>query len=229
MASLRRGMLRKRSQGVEDLYTSTAQDAPQKKHWCARIKVISMGPLGCGKSCLIKRFCEERFVSKYISTIGIDYGVKPVTVLGEQVRVNFWDLSGHPDFFEIRNEFYKDSQGALLVYDAGSRDSFRELDAWVKEAARFGAAGIPVVVVANKVDKRRAVLEEEGAAWATARGYPYFETSAESGANVAAVFQHLFELALTHTRAGGAGSSGGSGGDGGNGGGVSGFERSTGE
>ena len=52
-----------------------------------------------------------QFVSKYISTIGIDYGVKPVSVNGESVRINFWDLSGHPDFFEIRNEFYKDSQG----------------------------------------------------------------------------------------------------------------------
>lgn len=50
-------------------------------------------------------------MSKYISTIGIDYGVKPVTVNGQSVRINFWDLSGHPDFFEIRNEFYKDSQG----------------------------------------------------------------------------------------------------------------------
>lgn len=53
----------------------------------------------------------SQFVSKYISTIGIDYGVKPVTVNGESARINFWDLSGHPDFFEIRNEFYKDSQG----------------------------------------------------------------------------------------------------------------------
>lgn len=57
-----------------------------------------------------------QFVSKYISTIGIDYGVKPVTVNGESVRINFWDLSGHPDFFEIRNEFYKDSQGVSDHY-----------------------------------------------------------------------------------------------------------------
>lgn len=57
---------------------------------------------------------STQFVSKYISTIGIDYGVKPVTVNGEPVRINFWDLSGHPDFFEIRNEFYKDSQGVSL-------------------------------------------------------------------------------------------------------------------
>jgi DnaJ homolog subfamily C member 27 len=112
---------RRRSKGVDDLYTSRAQEAPQKKHWCVRIKIISLGGLATGKSCLIKRFCEERFVSKYISTIGIDYGVKPVTVKGEHVRVNFWDLSGHPDFFEIRNEFYKDSQGGILVYDVSNR------------------------------------------------------------------------------------------------------------
>jgi GTPase SAR1 family protein len=55
-----------------------------------RIKIISMGSGGSGKSCIIKRFCEERFVTKYIATIGVDYGVKPVQVDGEDVRVNFW-------------------------------------------------------------------------------------------------------------------------------------------
>ena len=65
-----------------------------------RIKVLSMGSAGTGKSCLIKRYCEERFVSKYIATIGVDYGVKPVKVDQVDIRVNFWDLSGHKEFFE---------------------------------------------------------------------------------------------------------------------------------
>lgn len=38
-----------------------------------------MGMAGVGKSCLIKRYCEEKFVQKYISTIGVDYGVKVCT------------------------------------------------------------------------------------------------------------------------------------------------------
>ena len=91
------------------LSTSAAQKPAH-----TRIKIISMGSGGSGKSCLIKRYCEERFVSKYIATIGVDYGVKPATVDGVEVRVNFWDLSGHPEFFEVRNEFYKDAQGAIL-------------------------------------------------------------------------------------------------------------------
>lgn len=47
-----------------------------------RIKIISMGSGGCGKSCLIKRYCEDRFVNKYIATIGVDYGVKPIQIEG---------------------------------------------------------------------------------------------------------------------------------------------------
>lgn len=27
------------------------------------------------QSCIIKRYCEKRFVPKYLATIGIDYGV----------------------------------------------------------------------------------------------------------------------------------------------------------
>jgi DnaJ family protein C protein 27 len=66
-----------------------------------RIKILSMGSGGCGKSCLIKRYCEERFVSKYIATIGVDYGVKPVNIAGNDTRVNFWDLSGHQEVCEL--------------------------------------------------------------------------------------------------------------------------------
>ena len=52
------------------------------------------GSATVGKSTLIKRYCENRFVQKYIPTIGIDYGVKPVRVLGHELKVNFFDTSG---------------------------------------------------------------------------------------------------------------------------------------
>jgi DnaJ homolog subfamily C member 27 len=160
-----------------------------------RIKVLSMGSGGSGKSCLIKRFCEERFVTKYIATIGVDYGVKPITLDGMDVRVNFWDLSGHQEFFEIRNEFYKDTQGIVLVYDMSNRDSFDELDMWLSEAAKYGAnpRDIPVALVATKSDKRPAVSEDEGQQYAQARGLTFFETSAMTGENVSEMFDFVFQ------------------------------------
>lgn len=61
-------------------------------------QLISVGDTKVGKSCIIKRYCEGRFVQKYITTIGVDYGVKKVTVSGRKVAVNFFDLSGSADY-----------------------------------------------------------------------------------------------------------------------------------
>lgn len=163
-----------------------------------RIKIISIGAGGCGKSCLIKRFCEERFVSKYIATIGVDYGVKPVNVDGVDVRVNFWDLSGHGEFFEVRNEFYKDAQGILLVYDVSDRQSFEDCDGWLTEASKYGTepTTTPCILCANKTDKKRVVEKEEGAQYAASRGMQYFETSAATGEQVETMFSDLFSRVL---------------------------------
>lgn len=162
-----------------------------------RIKVLSIGSAGSGKSCLIKRYCEERFVAKYIATIGVDYGVKLIKIdHSGEFRVNFWDLSGHPDFFEVRNEFYKDTQGCLLVYDVTNRESFEQCDAWLVEATKYGAnyIEIPIALCANKTDKTREVVvsEDEGKKWAKSKGITYFETSALSGSNVPEMFNFLF-------------------------------------
>jgi DnaJ homolog subfamily C member 27 len=41
-----------------------------------RLNILSLGDAGVGKSSLIKRHCEDNFTEEYVSTIGIDYGVK---------------------------------------------------------------------------------------------------------------------------------------------------------
>ncbi|GAB5570003.1 dnaJ homolog subfamily C member 27 isoform X1 [Prionailurus iriomotensis] len=182
-----------------------------------RIKVISMGNAEVGKSCIIKRYCEKRFVSKYLATIGIDYGVTKVQVRDREIKVNIFDMAGHPFFYEmrkrklevikpltqdyreVRNEFYKDTQGVILVYDVGQKDSFDALDAWLAEMKQdLGPHGnmenIVFAVCANKIDctKHRCVDESEGRLWAESKGFLYFETSAQTGEGINEMFQiHL--------------------------------------
>ena len=61
-----------------------ADDDRVDKSKLIRIKITSLGDGGTGKSCIIKRYCEEKFVSRYISTIGVDFGVKPMEINGFQ-------------------------------------------------------------------------------------------------------------------------------------------------
>ena len=163
-----------------------------------RLKIISLGSNATGKSCLIKRFCEERFVSKYIPTIGVDYGVKPLKINNQSVRINFWDLSGYPEFLDIRNEFYKDTQGCILVYDVTQRSTFDDLQLWIDESCKYGADPLvlPTILCANKCDKKKVVSDEEGRAFAAKYRIPYYETSAQSGANVSEMFNTLFQSVL---------------------------------
>jgi DnaJ family protein C protein 27 len=118
------------------------QEAQHKKRQSAlRIKIISMGAPGVGKSCLIKRYCEEKFVSKYVGTIGVDDGVKCVRLGSCDVRVNLWDLAGGEEYFEVRNEFYKEAQGCILVYDVNNRASFQARQLTQPRRARTLRAG----------------------------------------------------------------------------------------
>lgn len=167
-----------------------------------------MGNSEVGKSCIIKRYCEKRFVHKYLATIGIDYGVTKVTIKEREVKVNIFDMAGHPIFFEVRNEFYKDTQGALLVYDVSDRSSFEALEPWLNELrAEIGNPAeidnIVFIVCANKTDKRRAVDETEGKLWADSKGFYYFETSAQTGEAVNEMFQTLFEEVIKAVENGG--------------------------
>ncbi|RNA26480.1 dnaJ -like protein [Brachionus plicatilis] len=163
-----------------------------------RIKVISIGNSEVGKSCIIKRYCEKRFVAKYLQTIGIDYGVTKVNLNNLELKVNIFDMSGHALFDQIRNEFYKDTQGAILVFDVTDKKSFESLENWIGEIKQElktnseSIENIAFVVCGNKIDRGKRVVDEGDARiWALSKGFHYFETSASSGAGINEMFETL--------------------------------------
>jgi DnaJ family protein C protein 27 len=163
-----------------------------------KIKIVSLGESRVGKSCLIKRFCEgNRFVTQYIPTIGIDYGARQFSVDNVQFYAHFWDMSGDDSYFEVRNEFYGDTDGFLLVFDLSSRESFSQLNRWLEEAKRYGADLQTAVLCGNKADSPKlAISNDEATALAKKLSIPYFETSAKTGKNVAEAFTQLFRLVI---------------------------------
>lgn len=192
---------RSRTENTRKTYASPGGDIDMSKFEMPKpanlyFKIISVGNQEVGKSCLIKRYCEGRFVKRYISTIGIDYGVKKLDCVGLKVCVNFFDLSGNDEYKDIRAEFYKDASGCIAVFDVDNRDSYISLVHWEEEMRRQGADmnRLKVVVCGNKCDsKSREVREVEANMWARQRDWDYFETSAAEGKNVNNAFEHLFQ------------------------------------
>jgi DnaJ family protein C protein 27 len=156
-----------------------------------RYKLVVVGEPTTGKTAIVRRWAEDSFNTKYDATIGVDFFAKNVS----GIVLNVWDMSGHPEFFEVRNEFYKDCQGLCLVYDVTQRRTFDALDMWLREGSKYGAdkASLYTAVVGNKLDmgSRRVVSRQEAEAWCESRQFDYFEMSASSGQNVNTLFESI--------------------------------------
>ena len=95
-------------------------------------------------------------------------------------------------------QYYRDSHGAIVVYDITSRQSFENVQDWLSDISNYCANGISVVIAGNKVDLEdsREVSFDEAQQYSKDRGYQFFETSAKTNTGVESVFRTLVQNIL---------------------------------
>ena len=79
------------------------------------------------------------------------------------MRLQIWDTAGQERFRTITKAYYKGADGVLVVFDLTDRDSFLNIDGWLKEIEKHCGTDVNVIVLANKADvaERPADGEEE--------------------------------------------------------------------
>ena len=69
-----------------------------------------------------------------------------------EVRVHLWDLSGSPEYIDVRNELYINSDAIFLVFDVTNLSTFENMENWLKEIQKYSSGNPELIVVANKVE-----------------------------------------------------------------------------
>ena len=142
---------------------------------------------GVGKSSLLTKYVEDAFHDVFISTIGIDFRNKTLNVEGNNVKLRIWDTAGQERFRTLTAQFYRGSQGILMLYDMTSRETFDSIDKWMTKIKDNTPDSDPVIIlVANKKDiqETREVSRAEGQRLAKKFKIQYFETSARTAEGV---------------------------------------------
>jgi len=156
-------------------------------------KILTIGESGVGKTCILLRYTDNKFIKHHLTTIGIDYKTKDVNINNKSIKLKIWDTAGQERFRNITQQYYKGADGIVLVFDLTDRNSFEKVREWMKQIQTYTQKdSIGIVLLGNKCDaENKAVSLQEASEIATEFNMKFFETSAMNNINIEESFKEL--------------------------------------
>eukprot|EP00092_Neocalanus_flemingeri_P039234 GFUD01042712.1.p1 GENE.GFUD01042712.1~~GFUD01042712.1.p1 ORF type:complete len:202 (+),score=42.89 GFUD01042712.1:177-782(+) len=159
------------------------------------MKVVLLGREYCGKTSLVERFLNERFVgeNKYQNTIGAAYGARTLRVGDRDLVLGIWDTAGSERYESMSRMYYRGSKAAIVCYSVNDAESWERLQFWVSELRKM-EEGCRVYICATKTDllrgdnRNRVVDYHTTTDYCDEFGTELFETSSRQGTNISEMF-----------------------------------------
>lgn len=157
-----------------------------------RFKIVLLGEGRVGKTSIVVRYVKQKYDARMESTLQASFLKKQIVVDGTTVLLNIWDTAGQERFHALGPIYYRDADGALLVYDITYGDSLKRVKEWVKELRKMDR-NIPIAIAGNKIDleKNRHVPEKEAIGYARSINAIHVHTSAKQGKGLDEIFTSL--------------------------------------
>uniref|UniRef100_W5M4L9 Ras-related protein Rab-36 n=1 Tax=Lepisosteus oculatus TaxID=7918 RepID=W5M4L9_LEPOC len=99
-------------------------------------KVVVVGDLHVGKTCLINRFCKDVFDRDYKATIGVDFEIERFEISGIPYTLQIWDTAGQEKFKCIASAYYRGAQVIITVFDLADIRTLENTRQWLEDALR---------------------------------------------------------------------------------------------
>jgi len=151
-------------------------------------KILFLGGIGVGKTCIINRYVKNIFINDQTPTIGIDYKSKIVIYNSKKIKLKIFDTSGQERFHTLTKNYYRGADGIIMVFDLKRSETFDELTYWMEEINKnCDKNKIGLILVGNKNDgnlDERKISREQGNKIGELYNFIYIETSAVTNDNI---------------------------------------------
>lgn len=161
------------------------------------LKILIVGDSNVGKTSLLLKYTDDYFSESHVATIGVEYKIKTLILRGMQIKLQIWDTSGQERFRSLTQNFFRNANGVLFVYDITEKKSFDNIKEWMN-VSQNTESDFKSLIVGNKCDleDERKVSKEALQKFSDKKKIEAFETSAKENTNVSKIFETLAELIL---------------------------------
>ncbi|KKK95984.1 hypothetical protein LCGC14_2667330 [marine sediment metagenome] len=156
-------------------------------------KIITVGDGSVGKTTLLYRYVEGKFLTNTKATLGVDFFWKKFNFKDEQIDLQLWDFAGQKVFRHILKNYASGAKGALLLFDLTNKSSLEKIDEWV-DICREKDPKLPIIFLGAKLDLTDLIVVEDKDAKFLKEKYgflEYIKVSSKMDENVNLAFQLL--------------------------------------
>lgn len=118
-------------------------------------KICLVGDFSVGKTSLIRRFVENKFSDRYLSTVGVKISRKPIELetptASQSVNLLIWDIEGQTKFQPIAASYLKGASGSIIVADITRPETLEHLQTHLTLFFSINPQGLAIVAL-NKSD-----------------------------------------------------------------------------
>lgn len=161
-------------------------------------KIIFLGDVSVGKTSIIQRYINNFFDVNYTCTIQAEQFTKVIKEDNNtSIKLNIWDTAGQEKFRSLTRQYFRDANGAIIVFDLTKKQTFDYVYTYINEIKNYGENDTIIIIVGNKSDltSEREIplndiknkLNDE---------FFYFEVSAKTGNNITMVFDKMKKLIM---------------------------------
>lgn len=156
-------------------------------------RMVVIGDTEVGKTSLMNRLILNKFSDNEVSTIGATHQLYLQEMDGTKLQIQIWDTAGQEKFKSLGPIYFRNSSGAIAVFDQSNERSFRSLPGWIKSFKEVAGENTIIAIAANKSDLTNGddTLFVNASKWAAENGYLIESTSAKEGTGIMELFQRL--------------------------------------
>ena len=165
-----------------------------------KIQLIIIGESSVGKTSILYKYTQGFFSTQHLATVGLEYFTKEEVIEDKVIRVKFWDTAGQEQYKSLTRNFYRNSDGVIIVYDVTNKNSFYKVQEWVESVYDNTDKSVSMILIGNKTDLPREVSKQEGERMAESFKIKYFETSAKENSGINESMMEIVSLVINNKK-----------------------------